>query len=143
MIDERVNDHLQRLNRYLIELGELSKIIEEEFVKDNIKVAATERLFQLSIESCLNIANRILALEQFKQAVKAPESYADIFRELGKINIVDNEFVNSLVSMTKFRNRLVHLYWKVEPKELYKYLKSNLDDFSKFIKAIKDYYNKD
>jgi len=42
--------------------------------------------------------------------------------------------------MAKFRNRLVHIYWEVDAKELYKYLTENLKDFQTFIDQIVKYY---
>ena len=119
MIDERINDFLQKLNLYVIRLREIQKRESEDFKNDSMVIAATERIFQLAIESCINISNRILSLEQFNKTVNAPETYADIFRGLYKINIIEEEFSNTLVHMAKFRNRLVHLYWEIEPDELY------------------------
>jgi uncharacterized protein YutE (UPF0331/DUF86 family) len=41
--------------------------------------------------------------------------------------------------MVKFRNLLVHLYWKVENGKLYDYLRNNLGDFEEFKLAIRTY----
>jgi len=38
--------------------------------------------------------------------------------------------------MAGYRNRIVHLYWKIEPKELLSVIKENLEDFEKFIEYI-------
>jgi len=141
MIDEIVNEHLQRIVRYRNELEIISGKTKSEFIQDHLLVAATERLFQLAIESCINLANRILSLEQMKKPINPPETYADIFRELGKLDIVSSAFTEKLIRMTKFRNRLVHLYWEVDVEELYKYLKENLKDFQTFIDYIVKYYN--
>jgi len=139
MIDERINDHLQRLNNYLIELREIEKKGKEDFINSRITIAATERIFQLAIESCLNIANRIISVEQFRRSIKPPETYAEIFLGLSKLNVVERDFAETLALMAKFRNRLTHLYWEVSPDELFKYLKNNLKDFDIFIKKIVEY----
>ena len=141
MIDESVNDHLQRLIRYKNELTGISRKSRDEFLNDHLLIAATERLFQLAIESCINVANKILSIEQFDKPVKPPETYADIFRELGALEIISKSFTEKLITMTKFRNRLVHMYWEVDKEELYKYLTGNLEDFQTFIDSIVNYYN--
>jgi uncharacterized protein YutE (UPF0331/DUF86 family) len=141
MIDENVNDHLQRLIRYKNELTGISRKSRDEFLNDHLLIAATERLFQLAIESCINVANKILSIEQFDKPVKPPETYADIFRELGTLEIISKSFTEKLITMTKFRNRLVHMYWEVDKEELYKYLTGNLEDFQTFIDFIVNYYN--
>ena len=41
--------------------------------------------------------------------------------------------------MAKFRNLIVHLYWKVDNKEVYNILKNNLDDFDAIKKVLREY----
>ena len=141
MIDEVVNDHLQRIVKYRNELEAISEKKESEFINNRLLIAASERLFQLAIESCINIAAKILSIEQFSKPVNPPETYADIFRELGNLGIVTKSLSEQLIAMAKFRNRLVHIYWEVDAKELYKYLTENLKDFQIFIDQIVRYYN--
>ena len=66
MIDKIINDHLQRIVKYRNELEDIAKKEKSEFINNHLLIAATERLFQLSIESCINIGSRILVQEQFK-----------------------------------------------------------------------------
>lgn len=99
-----------------------------------------ERYLQLSIESCINIGNRIISLAQFDKKIPTPVSYADVFRKLGSlIEEISSQFINNLVSMARFRNRLVHLYWEVEPEEVYDFLKLHIVDFVKFRDYIVSY----
>jgi uncharacterized protein YutE (UPF0331/DUF86 family) len=140
MIDEIVNDHLQRIVKYRNELEAIAVKEQSEFINDRLLIAATERLFQLAIESCINVAAKILSLEQFNKPVNPPETYADFFRELEKTGIVTKSLSDKLIAMAKFRNRLVHIYWEVDAKELYKYLTENLKDFQTFIDQIVKYY---
>jgi uncharacterized protein YutE (UPF0331/DUF86 family) len=142
MIDERINDHLQLLNKFLLRLKDISKKNKDEFLNDENLVAAAERIFQLAIESCINIGNRILSIEQMKTAVHPPETYADIFRQLIQIGIFDKQFESQLVKMIRFRNRLVHLYWEIDKEQLYSYLTDNLNDFEIFNKSVVDYLNR-
>ena len=65
MKDERIEEHLQRLNGYLIRLKKYAGLDVTAFVNDDTIIAATERNLQLAIETCLNIGNRIISLEQF------------------------------------------------------------------------------
>lgn len=139
-MDKRVTEHLQRLLQYINELEDISRTPENGFVESSILVAATERNFQLAIETCINIGNRILSIEQFNVSVNAPESYADIFIQLVRIGIIDKDLSESMINMARFRNRLVHVYWDVDPGTIYNYLNNNLGDFHSFIKAVNNYY---
>jgi len=57
-------------------------------------------------ETCLNIGNRLISLYQFQRPISTPETYADIFREIQKLGVVDHEFETSLIKKASFRNRL-------------------------------------
>lgn len=140
-MDSRVNDNLQRLNRYLLQLKNLADINKDDFIENDLYIASAERYLHLAIESCLNIGNRILSLEQFNKTIRAPESYADIFRELAKIEIISVEFSEELIRMAKYRNRLVHIYWEIQSDEIYEILQTRLGDFEKFMESIWKYYN--
>jgi len=142
-MDNRILEHLKRLNQYLVSLKEIAAEEKEKFAEDNILIPATERYLQLAIETCINIGNRILSLEQFNTPVKTPESYADIFKELAKIGFIEHDFSKKLIHMAKFRNRLVHLYWHIDSEEVYKILQNDLPDLEKFMKLTSNYLKKD
>lgn len=141
-MDERIKEHLMRMNRYHLQLAELGQVSLQEFMGDDMRQAAAERTLHLAIETCINIGNRLLSLVQFEKPVNAPETYADIFIQLRNLGIVDPDFAGRLVKMAKFRNRLVHLYWEVDVETVYKILQENLVDFEKFQQIIVDYFNK-
>lgn len=97
---------------------------------------------QLAIESCINIGGRILALQELNPEITAPVNYADVFIKLGEMGIFEKEFVIKLVNMARFRNRLVHGYWEIDPEKLYDILQENLVDIRQFAQGVTDYTNK-
>jgi Protein of unknown function DUF86 len=52
-----------------------------------------------------------------------------VLRIIGAGLFLDADFIIRLEKMAKFRNLIVHLYWKVDNAEVYNILKNNLDDF--------------
>ncbi len=141
-MDERVLDHLKRLNQYRLRLLEMKQLTREEFLKDDMRQAAVERLLHLAIESCLNIGNRIVSLSQFETPVETPETYADVFKALHQIGAVDEEFSLRLVEMANFRNRLVHAYWDLDKEAVYQILQNCVDDFQFFQEKTIAFLNK-
>jgi uncharacterized protein YutE (UPF0331/DUF86 family) len=131
-MDERILEHLKLLNQYLLYLRELAQIDEDTFVNDFKIRGSAERFLQLAIESCINVGNRILSITQFNKPVSTPETYGDIFLELAKLSAIPQDFVPTMLQMVKFRNRLVHIYWDIDTKQLYEILKKGLDDIEKF-----------
>lgn len=131
-MDNRIKEHLKHLNRYYLNLKDFQNLSQEDLNQKEYYKAAAERYLQLAIESCLNIGNRIISLYQFKYAVRTPENYADIFRELFQIGAIDKAFSDRLVKMTKFRNRLVHMYWEIDTKDIYRIIHDCINDFQYF-----------
>lgn len=140
-MDERIKEHLKYLNKYYLHLLEAREIPRNEFMKNSMHRAGAERFLHLAIESCLNIGNRLIALYQFSKPVSTPETYADIFHEMYRLGVVEDDFKNRLIKMAKFRNRLVHLYWEIDPETVYQLLQDNLDDFVLFQQKVVAFLN--
>lgn len=138
-MDERIKDHLQYLNKYYLLLLRARQAPREVFLRDQVLQGSSERFLQLAIESCLNIGNRLISLCQFEKPVSTPETYADIFREMKNIGVIDGTFCERLVKMAKFRNRLVHLYWDIREEVVYEFIQENLKDFELFKDKVTQY----
>lgn len=141
-MDERIKSHLKYLNKYYLLLTDASKIPYDEFINNSVYQGSTERYLHLAIESCLNIGNRLLTLYQFTKPITTPETYSDIFKELGRIGVVDQDFSQRLIKMAKFRNRLVHLYWEIDETTIYQLIGNELGDFKLFEKCVVDFLKK-
>jgi uncharacterized protein YutE (UPF0331/DUF86 family) len=140
-VDERLAEHLRLLGKYLDYLDGFALKPMDEFLKDITLRGAAERYLQLAIESCLNIGNRVLSLTYNDADLGAPENYADIFIKLGKLGIFTQEFVLNLVNMARFRNKLVHAYWEIEPERIYDILQNNVKDIHEFKQRIIGFLN--
>ena len=141
IMDERIKEHLKHLNKYYLLLLDSRKLPYESFINDPIRYGSTERFLHLAIESCLNIGNRLLSLYQFSKPVTTPDTYADIFKEMNRLGVVDDDFLQRLIKMAGFRNRLVHLYWDIDKETVYGFLQNNLDDFKLFQRNVVAYLN--
>ena len=68
-MDDRIKEHLKRLNKYYLRLSDTRKLGKEIFIQEDLYQASSERYLQIAIESCLNIGNRLISLYQFKKPV--------------------------------------------------------------------------
>lgn len=141
-MDDRIKEHLKNLNKYYLLLLESRKIPFTEFTESPLYKGSTERFLQLAIESCINIGNRLISLYQFTKPVATPDTYADIFKELGSLGVVGHEFMQRLIKMARFRDRLVHLYWDIDQESLYGFLQDNLNDFKLFQEDVVEFLRK-
>jgi uncharacterized protein YutE (UPF0331/DUF86 family) len=133
------------LNRLFTEMDEslrklrsLSKLPEDEFLSHYEKVDTSKYNFIVAIEAIIDICNRIIS----KRKLGYPQDYSDVIKLMSQEGVLEGDLVGRLVEMVKFRNMLVHLYWKIENDRLYQYLKENLGDFEAFKEAIRKYLKK-
>jgi len=128
---------VSELRKSVRRLQVLSKLEEDDFIGDPDKIASAKYHFIVAIESCIDMCNHVIS----QNGLRIPEGYADTFRVLSEEGVLETEFIDDLVAMAKFRNRLVHLYWEVDSDQLRKILSSRLDDFGKFLASMSNYLN--
>lgn len=133
---ERIVYLIGEIEKAVSILKEYAQKGKEEIITDLRALGCIKYYLIVSIEACVDIGNHIIA----KEHLGVPESYSDCFKMLGSKNIISGELSEKLINMAKFRNLLVHLYWKVEDEEIYEILQSELDDFKDFITQIAKKY---
>jgi len=141
-MDIKLMNQIELLQEYISRLEKIRQKPIEEYLKDKTLQAATERYLQIAIETCINIGNRLLSLHQFKGNFKAPKTYADIFKTLASLNVIPKDFADKLARMCAMRNILVHVYWEVDSKLVYRTIHYELDDFGKFLSYVMAFLNK-
>jgi uncharacterized protein YutE (UPF0331/DUF86 family) len=109
----------------------------EEFEKEWILIAAAERSVQIAVEIMIDIAERILALENAGPAAYA----ADAMKKLEMIGAIQSAVVYE--KMVKFRNLIVHEYEVIDHRILYEVITEKLDDFIRFQQEIDRYNTKE
>jgi uncharacterized protein YutE (UPF0331/DUF86 family) len=137
---ERIKKHLGLIQEYIEELKELSLLSEEEFLSDKRNFAASESYLRRAIESIFDIGRHILAKTYGSKEIE----YKKIAIELGKKGVIkDKNYTETvLLKIAGYRNRLVHMYYEVTPKELYDIAKNHLSDLDRFIKEIVAFLDK-
>lgn len=117
----------------LAELGNLAKEPFETFTGGSGYKLAQYHLHR-ALEGVFHIAGHILARVPGGQVTQ----YSEMARKLGEIGIVPKEFADKkLVTMAKYRNRLVHFYAQITSEELYGILQKDLVDFTIFLTGVK------
>ncbi len=129
---DKIEKNLSLIQEFLSELKELSKMGENDFLSDRRNPAAAESFLRRSLESVFDIGRHILAKSYgFKEL-----EYKKIALELGEKGIVEKGYARTLLKMAGYRNRMVHLYQEITPKEIYSILKNHLQDIERFITEI-------
>ncbi len=134
----------ETITNLLSEIKSAHKLLSELKAKDIAELKADPHLvgsakynFIVSIEAAIDICNHLIS----KNGYRVPDDYSDSFRILAEESLLSQDFVEErLVKMARFRNRLVHQYWKIDIETLYEILQNNLVDLEQFIKEIKKHF---
>ena len=129
---EKITDKFGQLDEFLVILRGIKRTTLESFLKDKILIGGAKYYLQVSIECCLDIANHIIAAQGFR----APMDYADSFKVLVEHDVLNEGLGKKLRQMAKFRNRLVHLYGKIDDAYVYTFIKHDMQDILDFKKVV-------
>jgi len=108
----------KKLDALIQVLEEIKKKPKDEFISKYVLYLSAQRALETCINICIDIGNHILSLNKNGK----PETYSEIFVELSKVNVINNELKDKLIKMTKFRNLLGHVYMEVNNEIIYKIL---------------------
>ena len=124
-----VQDRVKRLEQLSDTLSSFDKYQASPDVKD-----IAERNIQVAIEGCLDIAKIVISSKELPE----PKDNKGVFTVLAEAGILSDASLKFLVPMAGTRNVLVHGYDKVDDSVIYGVVKRHLDDFSAFLREIKE-----
>jgi uncharacterized protein YutE (UPF0331/DUF86 family) len=127
-----IERRLEKLNVCLNKLEPFKSKEKEEILQDPYLQDIIERNLEVSAQSVIDIANRIISIENLEK----PLDYFDAIMRLGEAGILPSRFAKKLAPIAGFRNILVHDYLDINWDEVYNNL-HQLNDISKFMKQIK------
>ncbi len=129
-------DRLRELAGHLLgavrELRELGRTPREAFFADSRTVNSAKYLLIVATEAALDICNHIAA----RRGGRSPRDYADCLAVLREIGAVGEALAARLARMARFRNLLVHLYWRVDDAEIYRVIQEDLGDLEEYLRSL-------
>lgn len=133
---ERVISLIGEIEKALSILREFGEEDKESLIGNLKSMGSIKYYLIMAIEGCVDICNHIVA----KEYIGVPESYSDCFKILMNNEIISEVLSEELINMAKFRNLLVHLYWKVDDERVYELLQTKLGNIDRFIEQISKKY---
>lgn len=133
MVDrDKLEGLIRNLRRYTEVLRQIAQRDETRFMSDPVVIGAARYYLQVAIETCINMANHLIASER----LRAPRDYKDTFAVLNEAGIVPAECARTMRELAGLRNLLVHLYWEVDDRMVYEGIRTDLADFETFVRYI-------
>jgi uncharacterized protein YutE (UPF0331/DUF86 family) len=126
---EKMVKLVSELRKSVARLKSIGQLSFDDFLKDPDKIGSSKYHFIVAIESCIDMCNHVIA----RNGYRVPDDYGDTFIVMSEAGAFDSKFAEALRNMAKFRNRLVHLYWELDDRQVYDILQNRLVDFKKFL----------
>ena len=115
-----LDDHVRRVQ------SRMSTVTFEEFRDDWVLRAMAERMLQVCAEIMIDVAERIISLEQAGPVEGAAASMVKL-HDLGVLASPD-----PYRNIVRMRNLIVHEYESIDPAILYEAVTNHTDDFLSF-----------
>jgi uncharacterized protein YutE (UPF0331/DUF86 family) len=116
-------------------VSEIKSIIateEEVFIKEQRDIYSLRYLLIESVETMANICNHILT----RITGQVPKGYPDCFEKLSDARIITRELGDNLKKIASLRNIVIHKYWEIDDRKVFKSAKENIEDFEEFLRQI-------
>ncbi len=104
----------------------------EQFIGAPRNVAAADSYLRRSLEALMDLGRHILA----KGLGRAASEYREVPRQLHAAGVLDEATSRRMSDMAGYRNRLVHFYDEVTPRELYEICAQRVDEITGVTNAL-------
>ena len=131
-----IERRLDELSERLARLEPLKNKALSDFEADSYLRDIVERNLEVAAQCCIDICNRIIALENLRK----PADYYEAFIILGEAGILSMDFARKIAPLAGFRNVLVHEYLALDWALVFDNLQ-RLDDLAKFYDSIRRFLN--
>ena len=130
---DKVLAQLRLLDGDLRRLREKASLAAENYLADLDAQDAVLRRFQTAVEACSNIGNHLIA----RLRLRVAEDYAGVFTVLGEEGIVGRELAARMAELARFRNLVVHMYWRVDHARVFSEMAERIRALEEFQDSVR------
>ncbi len=139
MIDkELIKNKMADVQGYFKELQPILKEESRDIIENNLKLHTVERLFQLIVDTAIDINTHIIAESGFN----IPNDYQSTFIVLGENKILPVHFALKIAPSVGLRNLIIHRYGRVDFKRMIDDIKNEISDYLEYLKFIDSFLKK-
>lgn len=135
-------EKIKTLEKDLLDtVSEIKSIIamqEEVFIKERKDIYSLRYLLIEAVEAMANICNHILT----RMTGQVPKGYPDCFEKLSEKKIMTRRLGENLKKLASLRNIIIHKYWEIDDRKVFKSTKENIGNFEEFLREINEFLKK-
>lgn len=127
-----IRTRCQEITDSVARLRQIEQMPAEQFLADQDTLDIACHRLQIGIEAALQLCYHVCA----KRLHQVPEEYAQCFSLLESAGIIPADLSVNLQKAARFRNLLVHMYWKIEYRLVHQLIRESLDDLEAFVRCV-------
>jgi uncharacterized protein YutE (UPF0331/DUF86 family) len=137
---EAIAQKLSRMVERIDRLKRFEKLTLKDYLQDDLKQAAIERLLETIIDSALSINKTLLKRGAGLIPIDA-ESFKNFesFILIGENGFIPTDLASQLAPSGSFRNVLAHEYDEINSVQVYNALQKALSQYPQYVRAIQTY----
>ena len=132
MTSDQAGSKLDHIRTVLVRLDELAALAPDEFLADFRNVAATTYLLQTAVQALIDLGGYIVS----KRALPTPRTSQQVFERLEEAGLLPPGTAASVVPIVGFRNRVVHLYDRVDERRVHEILVQHRQDLVRLLHQL-------
>jgi uncharacterized protein YutE (UPF0331/DUF86 family) len=128
---------MKYLNDIAAELEDIQALLahpDEELLAQSHYIKALKYSTIVVAESMANVLQHVLA----KEHNVVIRGFADVFMKARDLQVMPADLIDRLLPFARFRNMLVHQYWRVQDRVFLANLRNGLEDFRAFANLTKE-----
>jgi uncharacterized protein YutE (UPF0331/DUF86 family) len=129
---DQVADKVRLVERNLADLARIPQQDFDEFASDFRNLHSALHLLQTSIQALVDIGSYVSA----RLGLPAPRTSRDVFEQLEAAGHLPAGTVTRAGPIIGFRNRIVHLYDRVDPQIVFRILRERRDDLGDLLRLL-------
>lgn len=133
--NDLVKTKMADIQGYFMELKDILNEASREIIEDNLKLRTVERLFQLIVDTSVDINTHIISESDFS----VPDDYQSTFIVLADNKILPMDFALKIAPSVGLRNLIVHKYGKVDIKKMVDDIKSEISQYLEYLKHLQKF----
>lgn len=134
---ELISNKMSDVRSYFNELDPVFKENSRKIIEDNLKLRTVERLFQLIVDTAIDINTHIISESGFS----VPDDYQNTFIVLAENGIIPKEFALKIAPSVGLRNLIVHKYGRVDVKKMVDDVKNEIDQYKEHLRHLGKFLN--
>lgn len=126
------------IQSYFQELESLLASDNGEIIGNNLKLHTSERLFQLIVDTAVDINTHLIA----ELDLPVPPDYQSTFVTLAEHGVFPPDFALKIAPSVGLRNLVIHKYGRVDLKRMIEDIRSEIGDYLEYLKFLNDFLEK-